>query len=40
VDVKLGLDKLNKLWLQRAGGLILIGNVLWHEKEVLAIPLE
>jgi predicted O-methyltransferase YrrM len=39
VDVKLGLDKLNKLLLQvRAGGLIVIDNVLWHEKEVLGMP--
>jgi predicted O-methyltransferase YrrM len=39
VDVKLGLDKLNKLLLQvRAGGLIVIDNVLWHKKEVLDMP--
>jgi predicted O-methyltransferase YrrM len=39
VDVKLGLDKLNKLLLQvRAEGLIVIDNVLWHKKEVLYMP--
>jgi predicted O-methyltransferase YrrM len=39
VDLKLGLDKLNKLLLQvRVGGLIAIDNVLWYEKEVLGMP--
>jgi predicted O-methyltransferase YrrM len=39
VDVKLGLDKLNKLLLQvRAGGLIVIDNVLRHKKKVLDMP--